>query len=155
MTYYYISIYYIIYHYYQVSYLYYHVPYAVHIILYISTYSYYLCHDCIVYHYIYHSSRRSYNQHSIAFFLLYAIQRYYSIIMLRLQSNALHNLLSVSNVMFSVLLFSKLLIACLLSPVALHISFCLKFLSIIICLIPLVISSILLYLISIINPPKG
>nr|DAU02975.1 MAG TPA: hypothetical protein [Caudoviricetes sp.] len=78
-------------------------------------------------------------------------QPFYSITTLNSHPKALHNLSNVSSVMFSVLLFNRLLIACLLNPVALHKSFCRMFLSIIICFIPLVISSMLLYLIFIIN----
>nr|DAF54645.1 MAG TPA: hypothetical protein [Siphoviridae sp. ctqPo10] len=72
-----------------------------------------------------------------------------------LHPTALHSLLSVSSVMFSVLLLSRLLMLCLLSPVALHISFCLISLSNIMCLIASVTSSILLYSIIIYTlPPK-
>lgn len=132
------------------------------ILLYTTQYIHYLYIYSIILYYIHcyqvsYIIYLSYIQYRalyiISSFLLYAVicNHYYSITTLSSQPKALHNLSNVSNVMFSVLLFNKLLIACLLKPVALHRSFCLIFLSIIICFIPFVISSMLLYLIFIIN----
>lgn len=140
------------------------------ILLYTTQYIHYLyvytiilyythCYQCAlsiihtIYKYIHTLNIPCITLYIISSFLLYAVicNHYYSITTLSSQPKALHNLSNVSNVMFSVLLFNKLLIACLLKPVALHRSFCLMFLSIIICFIPFVISSMLLYLIFIIN----
>lgn len=141
--------------------LYYYIPHNTY-----TTYTYiplyYIIHTAIrcalsiihtIYKYIHTLNIPCITLYIISSFLLYAVicNHYYSITTLSSQPKALHNLSNVSNVMFSVLLFNKLLIACLLKPVALHRSFCLMFLSIIICFIPFVISSMLLYLIFIIN----
>lgn len=165
---------YILYHIYCISYayIYYYIPYntyTVYILYTIYTYTtytyiplYYIIHTAIrcalsiihtIYKYIHTLNIPCITLYIISSFLLYAVicNHYYSITTLSSQPKALHNLSNVSNVMFSVLLFNKLLIACLLKPVALHRSFCLMFLSIIICFIPFVISSMLLYLIFIIN----